>query len=52
MANPASNTWVDSANGIVSREIFVSGEVFEREMKQVFSRAWLIVGHESQIPAV
>ena len=50
MAESNSDPWVDSANGIVSREIFVSDEIFEREMKQVFSRGWLMVGHESQIP--
>ena len=35
--------------GIVSRDIFVSDDVYQRELTQVFGRAWLFVGHESQI---
>ena len=46
----ASSQWVDSEHGIVSREIFVSEVIYQRELEQVFSRAWLMVGHESQIP--
>jgi phenylpropionate dioxygenase-like ring-hydroxylating dioxygenase large terminal subunit len=45
-----ARAWVDTENGTVSREIFVSDNIFEQEMKNVFSRAWLMVGHESQIP--
>ena len=36
--------------GSVSREIFVSDEIYRRELERVFARAWLFVGHESQIP--
>ena len=36
--------------GIISREIFVSEEIYRQEQEQVFARAWLFVGHESQIP--
>jgi phenylpropionate dioxygenase-like ring-hydroxylating dioxygenase large terminal subunit len=35
--------------GLVSREVFVSQEIFQRELEQVFSRAWLFVGHEDFI---
>lgn len=41
---------VDSENGYISREIFVNKELYERELEQVFGRAWLFVGHESLIP--
>ncbi len=41
---------VDADGGIVSREIFVSEEIYRQELEQVFARAWLFVGHESQIP--
>lgn len=41
---------VDADEGIISREIFVSPDVFEQELEQVFARTWLFVGHESQIP--
>ena len=41
---------VDDVNGIISRDIFVSDEVYQRELEQVFARMWLFVGHESMIP--
>lgn len=41
---------VDPDNGIISREIFVSQDIFDTELEQVFARAWLFIGHESQIP--
>lgn len=39
---------VDVDQGIISREIFVNDEIYRQE--QVFARAWLFIGHESQIP--
>lgn len=41
---------VDAEAGVISREIFVNQEIFDLELKNLFSRAWLFVGHESQIP--
>jgi phenylpropionate dioxygenase-like ring-hydroxylating dioxygenase large terminal subunit len=41
---------VDVDKGFVSREIFVSEEIYRQELEQVFARAWLFLGHESQIP--
>jgi nitrite reductase/ring-hydroxylating ferredoxin subunit len=41
---------VDIEKGIVSREIFVSEEIYRQELERVFARAWLFLGHESQIP--
>lgn len=41
---------IDSENGVISREIFLSEEIFKSEMEMLFSRAWLFVGHEAQIP--
>lgn len=46
----AARELVDVTCGLVSREIFVSPELYEREQEQVFARAWLFIGHESQIP--
>jgi phenylpropionate dioxygenase-like ring-hydroxylating dioxygenase large terminal subunit len=40
---------VDMGIGEISRDIFVSEEIYRREQAQVFARAWLYVGHESQI---
>src|SRR5215472_3183830 len=41
---------VDMSTGQVSREIFVSDEIYQQELERLFTRAWLFVGHESQIP--
>ncbi len=43
------NGLVDTAQGIIHRDIFVSAEVYQQEQAQVFTRAWLFVGHESQV---
>src|SRR2546430_16429856 len=40
---------VDVDKGIVSREIFVNEEIYRQEQERMFARAWLFVGHESQI---
>ena len=42
---------VNVDRGMVSREIFVNEEIYRQEQEQVFARAWLFIGHESQIPA-
>ena len=44
------NGLVDIERGIVSREIFVNEDIYQEEQEQIFARAWLFVGHESQIP--
>src|SRR5260370_27321771 len=41
---------VDMAAGRISREIFVNEEDEREEVEGLFARAWLVVGHESQIP--
>ena len=41
---------VDLATGRISREIFVNEEIYQQELEQLFARAWLFIGHESQIP--
>ena len=41
---------VDLVAGQISREIFVNNEIYQEELERVFARAWLFVGHESQIP--
>jgi phenylpropionate dioxygenase-like ring-hydroxylating dioxygenase large terminal subunit len=41
---------VDQARGMVSRDIFLSKDIYEQELEQIFARSWLFVGHESQIP--
>src|SRR5262245_29651341 len=49
-ANGSLGGLVDVDRGLVSREIFVSEEIYRQEQEQVFARAWLFIGHESQIP--
>jgi len=34
----------------VHRDVYVSGEVFELEMERLWSRTWVYVGHDSQVP--
>ncbi len=34
----------------VHRDFYTSPQVFELEMERIFGRAWLIVGHDSQVP--
>jgi phenylpropionate dioxygenase-like ring-hydroxylating dioxygenase large terminal subunit len=41
---------VQDERGLISRELFVNEELFQEELKKVFTRAWLFVGHESLIP--
>lgn len=41
---------VDLKQGLISRDIFASQEIYEKELERVFARSWLFVGHESQVP--
>jgi benzoate/toluate 1,2-dioxygenase alpha subunit len=36
--------------GRVHRRVYTDPEIFELEMERVFGRAWLFVGHTSQVP--
>ena len=36
--------------GRVSRRVYTDPDIFELEMRRLFGRAWLYVGHESQVP--
>jgi phenylpropionate dioxygenase-like ring-hydroxylating dioxygenase large terminal subunit len=40
---------VDDAGGAISREIFVDDHIYADELEKIFAKAWLFVGHESQI---
>lgn len=40
---------VSVERGEIDRRIFSDEEVFEREMEQIFGRAWLFLCHESQL---
>ncbi len=43
---------IDLDAGLVSREIYVNEDIYRQELEQVYSRAWLYIGHESQVPNV
>ena len=51
MTSPArpETRLVDTERGIVSREIFVNDAIHAQELEKLFTRAWLFIGHESQI---
>jgi nitrite reductase/ring-hydroxylating ferredoxin subunit len=41
---------IDEARGLVSREIFVSEGIYQRELEAIFNRLWIFVAHESELP--
>ncbi len=41
---------VDVERGLASRRIYVDETVFDLEMQRIFTRSWLFVGLESEIP--
>ena len=49
--SPPARGWVDAERGLVSREAFVSDEVFRLEMARIFDRGWNFLAHDSEIPA-
>jgi phenylpropionate dioxygenase-like ring-hydroxylating dioxygenase large terminal subunit len=47
--NGSARALVDLKAGEISREIFVNEDIYREEKEKVFARAWLYVGHESQV---
>jgi phenylpropionate dioxygenase-like ring-hydroxylating dioxygenase large terminal subunit len=45
----AAHDLVNTTEGEISREIFVNEDIYQEEKERIFTRAWLYVGHESQI---
>jgi phenylpropionate dioxygenase-like ring-hydroxylating dioxygenase large terminal subunit len=41
---------VDGNTGLISRKIFFDPEIYAQELKSVFAKTWLFLGHESMIP--
>ena len=44
------NRLVDDERGLIDRNIYVNSDIYQAELEQVFTRAWLFIGHESMIP--
>lgn len=42
---------VDTTRDVVDRKIFHDPDLYEQELERIFRQKWLLVGHESQIPA-
>jgi phenylpropionate dioxygenase-like ring-hydroxylating dioxygenase large terminal subunit len=40
----------DAEHGLLSREAYVSEDVYNLELDRIFGRTWMFIGHESQIP--
>jgi phenylpropionate dioxygenase-like ring-hydroxylating dioxygenase large terminal subunit len=45
-----NSKWVDAQRGLVSRDAFVSREVYQRELERIFDRTWGFLAHETEIP--
>lgn len=41
---------VNRETGLVSRKIFFDEEIYQRELRNIFAKCWLFLGHVSQIP--
>ena len=48
--NGSARALVDMTGGEISRELFVNDDIYHEEQERVFARAWLFIGHESQVP--
>ena len=48
--SPASkeqvSKWMDLSKGLVSRDVFVDENIYSLELEQIFSKTWLLIGHE------
>ena len=42
---------IDPATGKLDRRIFSDEATYDDEMAKIFGRAWLMVAHESRVPA-
>src|SRR5216683_2373604 len=43
---------IDPATGKLDRRVFSEQRVYDDEMEKIFGRAWLMIGHQSLVPAV
>ena len=50
MPTAITSNLVDLGKGEISRALFVDESLYREEQERIFARAWLYIGHESQIP--
>ncbi len=41
---------IDPESGLIDRRIFADREIYDLELRQIFTRCWLYLGHESEVP--
>jgi len=44
------HSFIDVQRGTIDRRIFSDEEIYQKELEQIFARAWNFMCHESQIP--
>jgi phenylpropionate dioxygenase-like ring-hydroxylating dioxygenase large terminal subunit len=44
------NALVDADRGLIGRSIYIDPQIYEQECRKVFTRCWMYLCHESQIP--
>jgi phenylpropionate dioxygenase-like ring-hydroxylating dioxygenase large terminal subunit len=42
---------IKTGEGLVNRRIFCDQEIYQQELRRIFTRCWLYLGHESQLNA-
>src|SRR5215831_5984097 len=51
MGTARKYTVIDRATGKIDRSIFSEQAVYDDEIEKIFGRAWLMIGHDSLVPA-
>jgi 3-phenylpropionate/trans-cinnamate dioxygenase subunit alpha len=41
---------VNAEKGLISRRIFIEPDIYQQELERIFTRCWLFLCHDSQIP--
>lgn len=49
MVTTAMNSLIQPDRGLIDRRIFMSNDIYQQELEQIYGRCWLLLGHESQI---
>ena len=50
MTKQSFESLVNQKTGLISRKIFFDEEIYKKELKNIFTKCWLFLGHVSQIP--